>query len=507
MPKYLSLMLSPNIEKTPEGYLICRNVPICRSGFQEYYGRELKGFPGYQDSWGLDPETKYSVQRPKDEVLHPDTIASFNGKTVVDEHPDGAVVLAENEEELHCGHVQDVKEGPSVTIDGKEEVTLQADLHIKIPELIEKIYPEGDPESGVRDVSCGYALKLKRLADGTLVMYHIRGNHVAVVSKGRAGDKIAIQDSAPPEIKKEKRKPIMNLMDLILGRGIKAVVPDASPEEISAITKDLTGNKVTVIPAAVATDSAAKDAKPHHQAAHACLQRLLDAKGSKDGMGCDADGKPANIEALKKELNKYLGEEEKEPQHQNDAEEEEGEKKETLEELEEKEDKGKKDKKKGNKEESDEKTVAEEEGGEDGAADAEDAEDAEDGATDADEIDDPGESVLKQANDSIREYIKATKPLVALIIQKPKTKRDATEQIMVDSYNKAVKGVNAAGSAYVSLAKVKTPTGIPALSMATDSHSVVKIETGHNCTCFDGVPYAKGKKIHEAALLAEKGSK
>jgi hypothetical protein len=494
MPKYLSIMLSPNLEKTPEGYLICRNVPICRSGFQDYYGRELKGFPGYQDSWGLDPETKYSVHRPKEEVLHPDTIASFNGKTVVDEHPDGSVVIVENEGELNCGHIQDVGEGEPVDIDGKKEVTLKGDLHIKDPTLIEKVYPPGDPESGIRDVSCGYALMLKRLADGTLVMYHIRGNHVAVVSKGRAGSRIAIQDSAPPEIKTEKRKPIMNLMDLILGRGIKAMVPDASPEEISAITKDLAGNKVTIIPAAVAVDRAAVDKKPHHEAAHACLQRLLDAKGSKDGMGCDADGKPANLEALKKELNRYLSEEEKEPEHNpgKDAKEDDGEKKETLEELEEKDDKDDKD----DPEKNPEKTVAEEEGGEDGAADA-------------DEIDDAGESVLKQANDSIREYIKNTKPLAAIIIQKPKSKWNATEKIMVDSYNSAVKAVNGAAKtgAYASFAKVKTPPGIPALSMVATDHAVVKVESGHNCTCFDGVPFAKGKRIHEAALLAEKGSK
>jgi len=497
VPKYNSLILSPNIEKTPEGYLICRNVPICRSGFQEYYGRELKGFPGFQESWDLDPETKYKVFRPRNEVLSPETIASFEGKTVVDEHPDGSVVTLENNGELDCGDVKDVKQGKSVDIDGEDEVTLQADLVIKNPELVEKIYPAGDPDSGIRDVSCGYGLVLKRLADHTLVMTKIRGNHVAVVSKGRAGDLIAIKDSAPPEIQGEKREPIMSLLDLILGRGVKALVPDASPEEVKALTTELAGGGTVKTNITLATDAKKdkeEEMKPHHKAAHACLQRFMDAKASKDGMGCDADGKPANLEALKKEMNRYLTEEEEEPEHGGKGKDAKGEKEESLEELEEKEDK-KKDK--DDPEKADEKTVAEEN------------EDIEDAATDEGEVDDPGESVLKQLNDSAHDavlsYIKKTKPLAALIVRKPQSKWNDTEKIMVDSYNAAVRAVNGARKVgtYAILSKVKVPSGIPGL--ATDA----KTGPVHDCNCFDGVPFQVGKRKHEVAMaaLAEKGSK
>ena len=55
---------------TTEGYLICHNVPICRSGSQEYLGSELEGVPGYEASWNLDPMKKYRVHRPASEVLH-----------------------------------------------------------------------------------------------------------------------------------------------------------------------------------------------------------------------------------------------------------------------------------------------------------------------------------------------------------------------------------------------------------------------------------------------------
>ena len=63
-------------------------------------------------------------------------------------------------------HAQNVKEGDKQG----GEVTLQADLWIKDPMLREKVRPENDPNSSmaVRDVSCGYTSKLKRMGDGTL---------------------------------------------------------------------------------------------------------------------------------------------------------------------------------------------------------------------------------------------------------------------------------------------------------------------------------------------------
>src|SRR5271154_184907 len=126
MAKYYSLLLSPNMETTAEGYLICKNVPICRSGSQKYLGRELRDFPGYKKEWDLEDEKEYEVWRPPKEVLSKDTMSSFEGKSVVDEHPttEGNVVHVDNEKELNCGHAQDVKQGPDVG----GEVTLQADL-------------------------------------------------------------------------------------------------------------------------------------------------------------------------------------------------------------------------------------------------------------------------------------------------------------------------------------------------------------------------------------------
>src|SRR6516164_22332 len=302
--RYYGLILSPNMEMTTEGYLICKNVPICRSGTQDYLGSELEGFPGYQSTWNLDPGKKYLVMRPKEEVLDKDTVASFEGKTVTDTHPEaeGNVVTVDNDNDVNCGHVQNVKQGP----DFGGLITLQGDLIIKNPQLIQKIRPAGDPEGGIRDVSCGYTLKLKRLADGALVMSHIRGNHVAVVEKGRAGSRIAIRDSAPPEIKpKEGIK--MSIMDRIFGRGLKEYVAEASPEDLNELTTALNGHgaKVKISPAA---DGAVPvtPADPYRVAAHAALDRFMDARVAAD---------ESSVGGLRKSLNRFLGEEEKEPAH------------------------------------------------------------------------------------------------------------------------------------------------------------------------------------------------
>ena len=462
--KYYSLMLSPNISKTVHGYLICENVPLCRSGLQEYLGKELKGFPGYEDSWGLEPDQRYQIYRPKESVLDPEFIRSIEGNTVVDEHPDGSVVHVGNDQELNCGHVEKVGKGEE--LDG--EVTLKGDLHVKNPELIEKIRPEADPDAdyAVRDVSLGYSLKLKRLEDKTIVMYHLRGNHVAVVTKGRAGPQIAIQDSAipepeppKPEIKPKKKEKNMSIRDMIFGKGLKAHATDATPEEMAELAIELSKpTELKILPKVVV------DAEPEHPHAehHAAFMDYCDKGGDKDA------------------LMKFL-------KGEHVAHDDEGEKKEDLEELQEKEEKDEDEgeKKEDGEEDSDEKTVAEEHGA----------------ANDAGDIDDAGESVLKQANDSVHSFLKTTRPIVAAIINKPKSKRNELEQTMVDSYNSTVKSLNAAkGTAYAKLSKSKVPTGIPAL--ATDSSAVLKTEVT-TCNCFEGVPYRVGLKKHEAHTQKE----
>ena len=76
---YYGSRISAHLIETPEGYLVCKNVPIARTGVQDYRGSEF----------GADePEQLYHVTRPQNEVFSPAAVASFEGKPVVDEHPD-----------------------------------------------------------------------------------------------------------------------------------------------------------------------------------------------------------------------------------------------------------------------------------------------------------------------------------------------------------------------------------------------------------------------------------
>jgi Uncharacterized protein conserved in bacteria (DUF2213) len=468
MPKYHALILSPNISKTAEGYLVCQNVPLCRSGFQEYKGSELVGFDGYEDGWGLNSEQLYRVYRPKTEVLHPDFIASLEGKTVVDEHPDGNVVHIDNDGEVNCGHVERVGEGKPLE-DG--EVTLKGDLIIKNPELVEKVRPDHDPDNrygtAVRDVSLGYGLKLRRTESGRLEMYQLRGNHVAVVGKGRAGPRIAIKDSAPPEIKSNKEKPMSKLLEVIFGRGLKASGVDVGSEDAATIVKELleTDNPKPILVPVIA-DTAVTGI--HHKACHACLDRAIEARGKSDHMGVDAFGKPSHLDDIKKELMKYLDHEET-PKAGDSLEEMVGD-----EELEQK-----------------EKTPAEE-------SDKTKATDMEH-AEPQDPAFEPGDSVLKAANDSVKNFIRSSRPIVSVISIKPKKDRSQMEQTMLDSYNSAVKSINSVGGkAYQVLSQSKIPAGIPAAASIAADAAVTKIEEA--CNCFDGVPYRVGLKKHEAHL-------
>ena len=173
--RYYGDKLSKRIAKTPEGFLICQDVPISRTGYQEYLASELSDEPVAHDR--IIP-----VYRPADEVFDIRSLASFEGKPVTNEHPNEDVT-PQNYQTYACGHVQNVHAG-----EGEDSDKVLADLYITDPDLIDSIM------SGKREVSCGYYAEEKRDDSGKLCQTKIRGNHVAVVSSGRAGKKVCIRD-------------------------------------------------------------------------------------------------------------------------------------------------------------------------------------------------------------------------------------------------------------------------------------------------------------------------
>ena len=109
MLAYYGSQISPHLVDTPEGFLICKDVPIARTGEQEYLARELM-LDG-------DPERPVTVQRRPEDVFAPAALASFEGKPVTDGHPPESVG-AENYAAYAKGHVQNVRrQGDYVTAD------------------------------------------------------------------------------------------------------------------------------------------------------------------------------------------------------------------------------------------------------------------------------------------------------------------------------------------------------------------------------------------------------
>ncbi len=238
MKAYYGSRISENMTETPEGYLICLNVPIARTGSQQYLRYEL----GLED----DPNAVVNVLRTEDEVFSTATIASFEGKPVTDEHPPDSGTR-DNITAFDSGHAQNVRRGT-----GDDSDMLIADLFITSPRLIEAI------RNGRREVSCGYDCQYEE-SGGQFYQRAIRGNHVAVVPAGRAGHRVAIKDSATEQIERDDKtmanKP--NKQKSLLARLFSHAVKDMEPDEVADAIEELNQSadeEPTPAPAPAAND-------------------------------------------------------------------------------------------------------------------------------------------------------------------------------------------------------------------------------------------------------------
>lgn len=210
MKAFYGSRISPHMTKTPEGFLICHSVPICRTGEQEYLPREI----------GVEEEKRpiITVLRTPEEVFKPAAIASFEGKPVTDDHPP-VPLDSSNYSTYTKGAVQNVHRGT-----GEDDDKLVCDIVLYDSVLISKV------EAGKREISCGYDCKYIPNGDGTYHQADIIGNHVAIVDSGRAGHDVAIQDAKPKGGKRMAKKSILQRM-------FAAFVKDADPDEIQEAAK------------------------------------------------------------------------------------------------------------------------------------------------------------------------------------------------------------------------------------------------------------------------------
>ena len=185
MLAYYGYTISPNQIETGEGFLICKNVPIARTGTQQYLGREI-------GLTGAESEQVFTVCRSSEEVFSETALASFEGKPVTANHPP-ELRTPDTATRFLKGHAENIRHGT-----GEWQDFVVADLHIQDRALIDAI------QRGKREISCGYECDYVWNADGTYSQKNIRGNHIAVVERGRAGKRAAILDSNI--IKEQARK-------------------------------------------------------------------------------------------------------------------------------------------------------------------------------------------------------------------------------------------------------------------------------------------------------------
>lgn len=184
MKYFFETRLGETRYRMADGSLLCKDVPIARTGSQVYLPEEIDLEP--------DASGTVTVWRTEDEVFSPETMASFEGVAVTLGHPEDAgggilFVNPANFAELAHGHIQNVRRGT-----GDKSDLLIADVLVKRQEAIDAI------EAGLTDVSCGYDALYKQLSPGKGKQHQITGNHLAVgIDRGRAGSRCAIGDSAP----------------------------------------------------------------------------------------------------------------------------------------------------------------------------------------------------------------------------------------------------------------------------------------------------------------------
>jgi hypothetical protein len=205
--------------ETQEGYLICKNVKIARTGWMDYHGQDL---PAIFDEL---PGTPIKVYRSPDEVFSETTLASFEGKAVTNTHPSEMLDI-NTTPMIERGHAQNVRR------DGEYII---ADLFIKEAGLISEIQ-----NNLKREVSCGYDCSWHKIGERKYEQRDITGNHVAVVRNGRAGPRVAIKDQKPEGGIIKNMKITSRILQAV---GFQKWAADADPEEVAKAIDELSEEK------------------------------------------------------------------------------------------------------------------------------------------------------------------------------------------------------------------------------------------------------------------------
>lgn len=204
MKFYVKTRLSENISETPEGFLLCLNVPLSHTGKLHY--------PAGQHPF-TEINEEIIVTRDAEELFSIKTMASFEGKDLTIQHPTD-FVTPENYSELTHGVLFNVrKSNEKIEVEGEQVEVLQGDILVKSKRAIT------DVKNGMRELSLGYHASWE-VDENSKIGKHknIIGNHVALVEEGRAGVDCAIKDSKKENDEMSKLKELNDFIKKKFGK-------------------------------------------------------------------------------------------------------------------------------------------------------------------------------------------------------------------------------------------------------------------------------------------------
>jgi len=172
---YTTTQLGPKRSRTPEGYLLCEEVPLARTGEMIYGPREVPITPG--------PDGTITIVREEKDVFNPTFILSLAGKPVCNDHPPRDV-NPDNWVQYARGIGQNPRRGT-----GELSDYIVGDLLIMEARAIQEVL------DGKVEISLGYDAEYEELAPGRGRQYDMLANHIALVDNGRCGPVCAIRDS------------------------------------------------------------------------------------------------------------------------------------------------------------------------------------------------------------------------------------------------------------------------------------------------------------------------
>lgn len=190
--------------KTDEnGYLFVDQSPILKAGILEYYGSEL--IDGGEDDTikgrKIDPKKIYRVYIPREELVK--GADSFKLLPITNDHQ------WLGREGADAREYQEGTSGDTVTVKGD---MLYVPLKFTGDEIIEDL-ESGDKE----ELSASYTNELSWAdnPDYDFVASDIKGNHIALVEKGRCGSDVRVLNQAM-EFKHMKKTKVSNELKLII---------------------------------------------------------------------------------------------------------------------------------------------------------------------------------------------------------------------------------------------------------------------------------------------------